>query len=460
MVSYVNLKIIVVCSKIRSNDKFVSMPLDIGKQIPLINNKLILLAEKHQSIDTIEIENPYQDNLKNFINYLVVHMSSCQDSNSKKLKMKLNEEFEENEIMGYLHYLGLNDLFDGFYPILCEIQTVDALEDFTDILVKFFNNLLFYNPDIKEWSFFTANRWWRNYDVEMLICTIIKTCQPVMKSELQKIVKKKNFIKSLVRGLQEEFISYCHPLDNGKIIGFNDGIVDLQELKFRVGTVDDYVSKTVGYNFSSNLYDRFDDLMFLLKKIQPDESELNQLLKYTSQIFDKRTGFVFTGTGSGKDAYIDLIKCTFGPDYCGSFPSHLLTDKKIIHQPSHPRLLDFVDKRIMICDFPLDHGTIDPTTYTILLIETQMFVKPLKKQPFEGNMVFSIIITFKGNVEAFNEVCSNDYRRKIIFDFQQKNDIVENELLMDIKNINRYREEFIRLLLKIRTAFVQNDNSL
>ena len=70
MVSYVNLKIIVVCSKIRSNDKFVSIPLDIGKQIPLINNKLILLAEKHQPINTIEIENPYQDNLKNFINYL------------------------------------------------------------------------------------------------------------------------------------------------------------------------------------------------------------------------------------------------------------------------------------------------------------------------------------------------------------------------------------------------------
>ena len=119
------------------------------------------------------------------------------------------------------------------------------------------------------------------------------------------------------------------------IIGFNNGVFDLETYEFRDGHPDDFLS------FSTNIdYVKYDDdsdvnaeIMDFIDKILPKEEMKTYLLKLfasflSGHIKDEKF-HIFTGTGAnGKSKIIELFQSSFG-DYCGQFNVSLLTQKEL-----------------------------------------------------------------------------------------------------------------------------------
>jgi hypothetical protein len=76
---------------------------------------------------------------------------------------------------------------------------------------------------------------------------------------------------------------FIKKLDNNNIlIGFNNGIYDLQKFEFRKGEPTDYITMTVGYDYQENHTEKYNDLLKFLEDIQPNKEERDYMLTYLS----------------------------------------------------------------------------------------------------------------------------------------------------------------------------------
>jgi P4 family phage/plasmid primase-like protien len=117
------------------------------------------------------------------------------------------------------------------------------------------------------------------------------------------------------------------------LIGFNNGIYDLHENEFRDGRLEDYVSKSVGYDYKDVSPEKVDFLNKFIDKIMPVPEERDILLKALSSGLYGQTVqrfFILTGEGSnGKDTLVSkLFKWTTGRDYFEYSNTTILTEKR------------------------------------------------------------------------------------------------------------------------------------
>jgi P4 family phage/plasmid primase-like protien len=101
------------------------------------------------------------------------------------------------------------------------------------------------------------------------------------------------------------------------LLGFKNGIYDLDNNKFRDGKPDDYISLIAPYNYkpvSQNKKDKF--LNGFFKQIMPMEDEGKELLKILSTCLYGKTlenFIILTGTGrNGKDTLLNLVETVLG----------------------------------------------------------------------------------------------------------------------------------------------------
>lgn len=160
-----------------------------------------------------------------------------------------------------------------------------------------------------------------------------------------KIKKIKNLINSLKRRSFKNDIlvelveiynincsQFTEKLDtNPYLIGFTNGVYDLDSMIFRKGRPDDYISQTTGYDYVDSYSDQKDNVINFLEDILPNKNDRDYLMMFISMAL---TGFnpyetftIFTGNGrNGKSKLMELIRITFG-DYYGSAGSKLLTKR-------------------------------------------------------------------------------------------------------------------------------------
>ncbi|ORY42467.1 hypothetical protein BCR33DRAFT_766943 [Rhizoclosmatium globosum] len=117
---------------------------------------------------------------------------------------------------------------------------------------------------------------------------------------------------------------------NPAIVGFTNGVYDLQAKEFRAAVSTDYISMTCGYDFDStaNAFKRSEILLFF-EDIQPDTKEREYLQKLLgSNLHGEKQDelfHIFTGgTRNGKSVLADVMKYTLG-GYFTSIKSTLLT---------------------------------------------------------------------------------------------------------------------------------------
>jgi P4 family phage/plasmid primase-like protien len=183
-------------------------------------------------------------------------------------------------------------------------------------------------------------------------------------NSLKNQTQKSNYLKECSElfyhdKFEEKLDSKC------TIIGFKNGVFDLETYEFRDGHPDDFLS------FSTNIdYVKYDDdsdvnaeIMDFIDKILPKEEMKTYLLKLFSSFLSghiKDEKFhIFTGTGAnGKSKIIELFQSSFG-DYCGQFNVSLLTQKRVKSNETNSELAQSKGKRFMVLQEPCENEKIN-----------------------------------------------------------------------------------------------------
>jgi P4 family phage/plasmid primase-like protien len=138
---------------------------------------------------------------------------------------------------------------------------------------------------------------------------------------------------------------------NQYLIGFTNGVYDLQTHTFRDGNLDDYISMTTGYEYHDTYSQHHKELIKFLEDIQPNEEERKYLLSYVATALFGNTHELFTvltGDGrNGKSKFVELLDKTFG-DYYDTIKSQLLTSQMKDGDAPSPSLLSLKNKKLVV----------------------------------------------------------------------------------------------------------------
>lgn len=253
---------------------------------------------------------------------------------------------------------------------------------FAEIIFYYYKNKYNYGED-NEWYVYDDHKWKnigiKNSDLRSEIQKKLKEiyCEVLNyhkenKAELKKISVLKQLINSfgdttLKNNIMIELIDlylckknnkrdFVSKLDSKQnLIGFENGIYDLEKLEFRAGIPEDLITMTTGYKYSDKYTDKFNDLMKFLEDIQPNNEERNYMLTYLSiglfgNLLELFT--ILTGNGrNGKSKIIELLGETFG-DYFGSVQSQMFTRPRPDANSPDPGLLSLAKKKIVIASEP------------------------------------------------------------------------------------------------------------
>lgn len=143
--------------------------------------------------------------------------------------------------------------------------------------------------------------------------------------------------------------------ENNYLIGFENGVFDLETGIFRDGCPDDCISLCTNYKYIEIDEDdeTFKNINGFLKKIQPDKSMREYILTLLSTCLSgtisEESFYVLTGSGAnGKSKLMELLKYTLG-DLYKPMDIRLLTEKRSSSSSASPELAD--KKGIRACPF-------------------------------------------------------------------------------------------------------------
>ena len=166
---------------------------------------------------------------------------------------------------------------------------------------------------------------------------------------------------------------------NKMLLGFENGILDLENFEFRKGYPDDRITFSTGIDFVNHINTDFMDeetitlddeerdnkkkIMDVLCQILPSKEVRDYFLTRLGSCLEGGNMFqdfnIMTGKGAnGKSTLINIIKHTFG-DYYYSLAVSVLTEKSASSEKATPALNDCKGRRIITCQEPQKNSTIN-----------------------------------------------------------------------------------------------------
>jgi len=142
------------------------------------------------------------------------------------------------------------------------------------------------------------------------------------------------------------------------LIGFENGVYDLENGCFRKGTPDDYISKSTGYDYVE--FDEDDETIKevdeFFDQVQMDKDMKEYIMRLCASFLDGTTRdqkfLIWTGVGAnGKSVTIKLLQNSFG-GYFGTMPITTLTRKRDGANNANPFLADKRGVRIVVFQEP------------------------------------------------------------------------------------------------------------
>lgn len=210
-----------------------------------------------------------------------------------------------------------------------------------------------------------------------------------------------DFIGKVIKACAGKFYnaSFQGKLDTDPyLVGFENGVYDLQEMAFRDGMPSDMVSKTVGYDYLEFEYDDpiFADIDKFFSQVHTDPEMKEYTLTFLASIMrgkpDQKAHIWTGGGGNGKSATIDLIKRMIG-DYFGVLPVTVITCKNKSSSSARPELADKYGKRFCVIQEPEHNDTVYVGQMKELTGEDTLHARPLYGDPFEYTPMFTIVLT-------------------------------------------------------------------
>ena len=207
-------------------------------------------------------------------------------------------------------------------------------------------------------------------------------------------LKDSNYKDKIIRECRELF--YDPEFEDKKnsklhLLGFDNGVMDLENMVFRKGQPDDFITISTKYSIPVNvskpiefseLYDNIindsnnqfvSDLMDFIKKVLPDrksndtndftDSRVREyVLRFLSSCLSgevrEEKFYFWTGTGgNGKSKLVELLSLALG-DYCKTLDVAYLTTKRGSSSSASPEIEALKYARFVSCSEPEEHDKI------------------------------------------------------------------------------------------------------
>ena len=263
---------------------------------------------------------------------------------------------------------------------------------------------------------------------------------------------------------------FCDKLDESPhLIGFLNGVYDLNKMEFRNGRPEDYISMTTGINYIE--YDPNDiDIISIyefLEKVLPNHNVREYVLTLLSSFLNGSTKneqfHIWTGSGgNGKSKLIELFELAFG-EYCCKLPITLLTKSRKGSGEASPEVARTKGKRFASLQEPDENTRINVGLMKELTGGDTITARSLYKEPIEFKPQFKMILTCndKPKLPPHDQ---GTWRRVRLVEFGSRfvknpDPEKENEFEMDInlaENFIQWREPFMSLLIHYYSKYLKD----
>lgn len=287
-------------------------------------------------------------------------------------------------------------------------------------------------------------------------------------------LKNATFKANIMKECQEFFVvskkDFYDKLDENKyLLGFDNGVYDLEAGLFREGLPSDYLTFTVGYDY-----------------VEPNEEYINKIEDLMSAIFpnDKVRLYVFItlayalcgnkfmeflqfwiGTGAnGKGVIAVLIKMAFG-GYNYNPHVSVFTTKKKSSSAADPAMFQMKGKRIAIATEPAEGDKLQVDALKAWSGGDMIQARDLYKTCIEFAAQFLIIIQMnhKPALSDFDlgfarRLKNVEFINKFVAEPKLPHERLGNTgLKKEIENNLVWRQSFMHILLKVYGEYVQGD---
>lgn len=265
-----------------------------------------------------------------------------------------------------------------------------------------------------------------------------------------------------VEKFEEKLDAKCH------LVGFENGVYDLDAQEFREGRAEDFISFSTGINYIP--YDPTHPFAIqvqnFLKQVLPKdhirEYVITLLASFLNGHIKEERFHIWTGVGSnGKSKLIDLFEQSFG-EYCGKFPVTLLTQKRAASNAATTELAKAKGKRFMVLQEPSEDEKMNVGLMKELSGGDKIQARAIFKEPIEFKPQFKLVLT----CNHLPNVPSDDggtWRRIRVVGFTSRfthnpDPEKENEFPIDTELSMRFcdwREHFMALLVQSYKNYVE-----
>jgi P4 family phage/plasmid primase-like protien len=262
---------------------------------------------------------------------------------------------------------------------------------------------------------------------------------------------------------EEKLDSRCH------LIGFENGVYDLETEEFREGRPEDYISFSTCVNYidyepdhpSTKDINGFLEKVFTKKDIR--DYVMTVLASFLNGNIKEERFHIWTGVGSnGKSKIIELFESAFG-EYCCKFPITLLTQKRAASNAASSEVARSKGKRFACLQEPSEDEKLNIGLMKELTGGDKIMARALFKEPIEFKPQFKMILT----CNHLPNVPSDDggtWRRIRVVEFTSKfkenpDPTRENEFLADTELSSKFddwKEHFMAMLIMFYKKYKQN----
>lgn len=286
-------------------------------------------------------------------------------------------------------------------------------------------------------------------------------------NDLKNTSKKNNILKECAELFYYE--KFETKLDsNVNLIGFTNGVYDLELLEFREGRPDDYISFSTNINYIE--YDEknimVSEINEFVSKVMPKKHLMEYIMKCLASFLNGRIReekfHIWTGNGSnGKSKLTELYQKAFG-DYCGSFNVSMLTQKRGLAGGTNAELVKAKGKRFMVLQEPSENERINVGLMKELTGGDTVQARGLYKDPIEFKPQFKLVLTCN-DLPAVPADDGGTWRRVRVLPFtshfveipdpRNPNEFaLDNELSDKLEN---WKEVFMSMLVKYYKEYLQ-----
>lgn len=278
-------------------------------------------------------------------------------------------------------------------------------------------------------------------------------------NKLENVSFKKNIMTEmhyLFKSLEPNFVSKLDA--NPYLIGFKNGIYNLEHMTFRQGEQKDYLTLSTGFEYIEYDPDSLDvqEIYQFLQKIIPNSKVLEYLLKILGRsllgINDEHF-YIFTGLSgaNGKSTLINFLEYTLG-DYMTSADVSLLTNNRAMSSSASPDIIRLKGRRLVSFAEPEYSDTLKTGIIKAFSGGDSIIARELYKAPISFKLQASMYMCCN-DLPNISSIDGGIFRRLRIIEFKSRfcdNPIKENEFKIDptIKDkIKNWRPYFMSILL-------------